>query len=114
MILFIGNYGKLILEQFQLLRQKPEHKLSSMDTMITFDCKYTGRYGIRIRYSFPDEYTSRENEYGMWGIGVNQFNRQYPRFDIKNFKAIEFYVKGANGGEIFEVWIANEYDQDIG
>ena len=50
----------------------------------------------------------------MWGIGVNQFNRQYPRFDIKNFKAIEFYVKGANGGEIFEVWIANEYDQDIG
>jgi hypothetical protein len=112
--IFIANYGDLKMVQIQNFTQKAEHRLSTFDTETTVDCKHTGQYGIHIKYGFPKEYTSRDYEYGMWGVGVNQLISQYPRIDIKNYKAIEFWVKGAIGGETFEIWLANEHDADIG
>ncbi len=110
--IFLPNYGEVNMEQGVFLIQERERKLSVLDAEITSNCKHTGQYGLHITYVMSNEYTS--GNYGGWHISVVQGAHQYPRIDIRNSKTIDFWVIGKVGAEIFEIWITNEFDSEIG
>jgi hypothetical protein len=106
--IFSSNHIGSEIGQSKALVQNNGNKLSSFDTEITTACKHTGEYGIRLKYAIESEIT--DYDYGKWSIGVEGF----PLIDITNYEALEFWVKGTDGGERFEIWIANEYDAEMG
>jgi hypothetical protein len=108
--IFISDYTGSEIEQFKSLIQKKRNKLSSFDTEISTECKHSGEYGILLKYSIKSEPT--DHDFGGWGIASRVVVDHRPIMDMTNFKVLEFWVKGISGGEIFDVTIAHEFDQE--
>lgn len=61
------------------------------------ECAYTSLYGIEISYQ------SLSDGYSVWG--VNWENSSAGLFDATEFENLVFWVRGAEGGEIFQIGI---------
>ncbi len=59
------------------------------------ECRHSGAYGLRLTYAMSGE--------GSGGWGVHWVNTPSGSFDASGFSALVFWVKGASGGETFQI-----------
>lgn len=84
-----------IMPQFAIVRSIPYTSNSSgasLESMrcTTDVCRYSGNYGLKFTYNMPA---------GQWG----SYNVESPGFNVSKAAHLEAWVKGAQGGEKFEI-----------
>jgi hypothetical protein len=61
----------------------------------TQNCIHSGVYGLQLTYEMKDQ--------GNGGWGINWDKSPSKHFDASGFNALTFWVKGATGGETFQI-----------
>ena len=74
--------------------------LFSRKFVSTGDCTHTGVYGLQFDYKMQ-QYA----DFGGWGVQWTETPRGY--FDASAFTTLDFWVKGASGGETFQIVLAD-------
>lgn len=105
--IFISKYTGSEIRQVSYLRSQNGNTLSSFSSEISTKCKHSGEYGMSFRYSIISN--SPRSEFGWWSIDSSIVVDSRPIIDIQDFNALQFWVKGKTGGEIFNIIIQHEF-----
>lgn len=71
----------------------------------TQSCIHSGVYGLRLTYDMKGA--------GNGGWGVHWVNSPAQRFDASDYTAFVFWIKGASGGEIFQVGLKDTRGKEV-
>ncbi len=77
----------------------------SLTDQLVEDCRYSGRYGLRLTYAF--------SEAGNGGWGVHWHKAPLRHFNASRFSAIEFWVRGAAGDETFQIGLKDTDETEV-
>ena len=81
--------------------------LFSHNFVTTGGCTHTGVYGLQFDYKMQ-----QSEDFGGWGVQWTGTPRGY--FDASVFTTLDFWVKGASGGETFQIVLADTDEVDEG
>ena len=70
------------------------------------DCAHSGSYGIRLKFGFTPDF-----ENGGWGVYWNSPFTTH--FDASKFTALDFWVQGTTGNELFQIGLKDTTSQEI-
>ena len=71
----------------------------------TANCLHSGQYGLKLTYAM----TGLGN--GGWGVRWDQSPEGH--FDASDFSFFEFWVKGASGGETFQIGLKDTNEIEV-